>query len=283
MDFEQYRQIVENAPNLLWRAGLDKKCDYFNHTWLNFTGRSMAQESNDGWAEGVHPEDLEQCISTYFSSFDARRPFEMEYRLRRADGQYRWINDCGTPFNNDDGTFAGFIGSCMDVTERIEGAALKERAHKDGLTGVLNRSHFEELAQQELERARRYHTSLCLVMSDINHFKAVNDTCGHQTGDQVLVAFARFLQTHLRHFDLIARYGGDEFLVLMPNTDEMQAGRAILHLQQELAEYTTDVQGAQYTIRASFGLAAAKEGEKLESVIARADKAMYVNKLLTNR
>jgi PleD family two-component response regulator len=69
----------------------------------------------------------------------------------------------------------------------------------------------------------------------------------------------------------------------MPNTDEMQAGRAILHLQQELAEYTTDVQGAQYTIRASFGLAAAKEGEKLESVIARADKAMYVNKLLTNR
>jgi PAS domain S-box-containing protein len=117
----EYRLLVEHSPVLIWRATPDKKCDYFNQVWLDFTGRTLEQELGDGWAEGVHPDDLARCFEIYVSHFDLRKPFEMEYRLRRFDGVYRWIFDRGVPFSDDRGEFQGYIGSCVDVTERLEG------------------------------------------------------------------------------------------------------------------------------------------------------------------
>ena len=114
----EYRLLVRHSPVMIWRSGLDAKCDYFNTTWLAFTGRTIEQEMGDGWAEGVHPDDLEGCVSHYRDHFGRREPFEMEYRLRRHDGVYRWIFDRGAPFFDDAGDFAGFIGSCIDVDER---------------------------------------------------------------------------------------------------------------------------------------------------------------------
>jgi len=114
---ERFRNMADTAPVMLWVAGLDKLCTFFNQPWLDFTGRSMEQEIGDGWADGVHPDDLKRCVATYASSFDARRSFKMEYRLRRADGEYRWILDNGTPRYRE-GEFVGYIGSCIDVTEQ---------------------------------------------------------------------------------------------------------------------------------------------------------------------
>jgi two-component system, OmpR family, sensor histidine kinase VicK len=114
----EYRLIVEHSPVMIWRAGLDAKCDYFNETWLAFTGRTLEQEMGDGWAEGVHREDFDGCVAHYLASFERREAFEMEYRLRRHDGEFRWIFDRGVPFTDDSGAFAGFIGSCVDVDER---------------------------------------------------------------------------------------------------------------------------------------------------------------------
>ena len=114
----EYRLLVRHSPVMIWRAGLDAKCDYFNETWLAFTGRALGQEIGDGWAEGVHPEDFGRCVAHYLDHFHRRQPFEMEYRLRRNDGEYRWIFDRGVPYANDAGEFAGFIGSCVDVDER---------------------------------------------------------------------------------------------------------------------------------------------------------------------
>ena len=114
----EYRLLVEHAPVMVWRAGLDAKCDYFNETWLDYTGRTLEQEKGDGWAEGVHPEDFERCVAWYLDHFQRRQAFEMEYRLRRKDGVFRWILDRGVPFADDSGLFAGFIGSCVDVDER---------------------------------------------------------------------------------------------------------------------------------------------------------------------
>lgn len=115
---EEYRLLVEQAPILIWRAGTDGKCDYFNERWLNFTGRTQEQEAGDGWAEGVHPDDLKSCVDYYLDHFKARKPFEMEYRLKRADGEYRWILDRGGPFYSPEGDFLGFIGSCIDIDEK---------------------------------------------------------------------------------------------------------------------------------------------------------------------
>lgn len=103
---------------MIWRAGADAKCDYFNERWLAFTGRTYEQELGDGWAEGVHPDDLERCVAHYLDHFQRREPFEMEYPLRRYDGVYRWIFDRGVPFSDETGAFAGYIGSCVDVDER---------------------------------------------------------------------------------------------------------------------------------------------------------------------
>ena len=115
---ERFRLMADSAPVMIWMSDLDKHCIYFNKRWLDFTGRTIEKELSEGWAENVHPEDLRRCIKKYSTAFDARRPFGMEYRLRRFDGEYRWIADFGTPRYEPNGAFCGYIGSCIDITDR---------------------------------------------------------------------------------------------------------------------------------------------------------------------
>ncbi|MEI6557766.1 MAG: ATP-binding protein [Rhodospirillaceae bacterium] len=114
----RFRHLADSVPVLIWLAGTDKLCFYFNKRWQDFTGRSHEQEDGNGWVEGVHPDDLQSCFDTYVTSFDARQPFAMEYRLRRHDGEYRWLLDQGTPRHDATGTFIGYVGGCIDITDR---------------------------------------------------------------------------------------------------------------------------------------------------------------------
>lgn len=114
---ELYLKIFEEFPALIWRSRLDKLCDYFNKTWLDFTGRTMEQEFGNGWAEGVHPDDFDFCLQTYVAAFDKKESFLMDYRMKNKFGEYRWIRDFGRPFFDVDNTFLGYIGSCYDITE----------------------------------------------------------------------------------------------------------------------------------------------------------------------
>jgi PAS domain S-box-containing protein len=114
---ERFRLVANAAPVLIWMADVDKLCTYFNQGWLEFTGRSLEAELGHGWTQGVHPDDAERCLETYTKAFDQREPFQMEYRLRRRDGKYRWMFDQGVPRFNADASFVGYIGSCTDVTE----------------------------------------------------------------------------------------------------------------------------------------------------------------------
>lgn len=136
----EYQTLVEQAPILIWRARPDALCDYFNERWLSFRGRTMKEEFGNGWAEGVHPDDFERCLKIYLDNFSARKIFEMDYRLMRYDGVYRWIFDRGVPFYTEKGEFAGYIGSCIDITEKYEAQeALKaaQEAEINNLQGLL--------------------------------------------------------------------------------------------------------------------------------------------------
>jgi PAS domain S-box-containing protein len=127
----RFRSMADNAPVMIWVSGTDTQCYWFNQPWLQFTGRTMAEEVGDGWAQRVHPENKQPCLNIYLKAFAARQRFEMEYRFQRADGEYRWLVDTGVPRFTPSGDFAGYIGSCIDITERkANEEALKHRAEE---------------------------------------------------------------------------------------------------------------------------------------------------------
>jgi len=151
---ERFRILADTAPVMIWMAGTDMLCSFFNKQWFEFTGRTMGQELGNGWSAGVHPDDLKRCLETYTSSFTVRQSFTMEYRLRRADGEYRWLLDTGVPRYVLGREFAGYIGSAIDITERrqheLESARQRnELAHlsRVALLGELSVSLAHELNQ----------------------------------------------------------------------------------------------------------------------------------------
>ena len=125
---QRFRIMADAAPVLMWISGTDKLCTWFNKQWLEFVGRPMEQELGNGWTENVHPDDFQRCLETYVTAFDSRRPFSMEYRIRRHDGQYRWVLDHGIPRYESNGKFAGYIGSCVDITEAQTDGGVGERS-----------------------------------------------------------------------------------------------------------------------------------------------------------
>ena len=153
---ERFRVLADTAPVMVWRSGPDQRCDFFNQPWLEFRGRRLQDEIGEGWTEGVHPDDLRHCLATYTAAWPGRESFRMEYRLLRGDGDYRWVLDMGVPRLASDGTLLGYIGSCIDITERRQ-AEEALRANE----AALRQSHaeIEDLAgrlitAQEAERAR---------------------------------------------------------------------------------------------------------------------------------
>src|SRR4051812_21284759 len=114
---EPFKVVADSLPLLVWMAGPDRRCTYFNKPWLDFTGRPFADEIGDGWTAGIHAADLPLCLQSYGGAFARREPFIMEYRLRRHDGEYRWVLDNAVPLFDSEGSLAGYIGACFDVTE----------------------------------------------------------------------------------------------------------------------------------------------------------------------
>jgi len=126
----RFQAMADTAPVLIWMTGTDALCNYFNKPWLEFTGRGMEQEVGMGWVEGVHPDDVQGCFDGFLPAFHARKPFRMQYRLRRADGEYRWVIESGIPRYTGGGEFAGYIGSNIDITELKRAEEERERLRR---------------------------------------------------------------------------------------------------------------------------------------------------------
>src|SRR4051812_14398653 len=159
---------LDSAPLMVWMAGHDRLRHYFNRGWLAFTGRSLEEESGGGWTGRVHPDDLSRCMVAYARSFEAREPFSMEFRLRRHDGEYRWVLDNGVPRLESDGSFAGYVGAAVDVT--------KQKLAEQELAS-LSRKLLEALEQERTRIARELHDDfaqrITLMAIDLDGLKSV--------------------------------------------------------------------------------------------------------------
>ncbi|MEY3866458.1 MAG: hypothetical protein RLZZ338_349 [Cyanobacteriota bacterium] len=154
----RFRLMADSAPVLIWVADIDSFCTFFNHSWLEFTGRSLSQELGNGWLESVHPEDVELCRNSYLSAFVKRTRFQVEYRLRRGDNEYRWMLNTGIPRFSSEGIFAGYIGSCIDITDR-------KRAEK------IIADYYQILENKVYERTAELAETNALLEREINERK----------------------------------------------------------------------------------------------------------------
>ena len=155
---QRFRDIADTAPALIWMSGIDKLCYFFNKAWIKFTGRSIEQESGNGWAEGVHPEDLQKFLEIYNTAFENRKEFYMEYRLKRHDGEFRWITNNGVPRISANGIFEGYIGACMDIQEQKLFFYELEKQ-------VIDRTHELQQKNSELERMNKELQSFAYISS----------------------------------------------------------------------------------------------------------------------
>jgi PAS domain S-box-containing protein len=190
----QYQNLANSGPALIWTSGTDKLCNYFNESWMAFTGRTLEQELGNGWAEGVHPDDFDQCLETYVTAFDRHEYFEMEYRLMNASGEYRWILDLGTPNYNSTGEFVGYIGNCFDISERklaeqeliiakehaeesdrLKSAFLANMSHeiRTPMNGILGFA--ELLTEPELESEKQQEYIQIIQRSGVRMLNIIND------------------------------------------------------------------------------------------------------------
>lgn len=279
---QHFRTLANGGSTLIWTSGLDKLCDYFNEPWLRFTGRSLEQELGDGWLQEVHPEDLDRCLQTHVESFDRREPFSMEYRIRHVDGSYRWIRSDGNPRYNSQGEFLGYIGFCVDISLQKEAEEkIINLAFYDPLTGLPNRRLLQDRLEKALAASTRHKREGALLFIDLDNFKTLNDTLGHDIGDLLLQQVGQRLTGCVRESDSVARLGGDEFVVMLEDLSEDKqeaASQVEAVCEKILAELNQPYQLAQYAYRntPSIGVSLFANHEKtIDELLKQADLAMY--------
>ena len=180
--------MADATPAMIWTAAPDSSGDYFNQTWLDFTGRSLEAELGDGWLGGVHPDDRERCFRTYLEAFATRRPFQQDYRLLHRDGSWRWVLDHGAPRITPDGMFAGFVGSSIDITDRINAQQAQAEALRAADEATQAKSRFLAMVSHEIRTPLTAILGLSQLAGAESELVRVRDYAGmiHAAGTDLL-------------------------------------------------------------------------------------------------
>jgi len=272
----RYRALVAAASDFVWRTDARGDLVDIDEEWLELTGFPRARALGRGWLAAFHPEDRRVYQRRREQAIKRGRPFENEYRLRCADGTYRWFLNRIVPVRDGAGQVAEWVGAAQEITTRkTRETRLEERATHDQLTGQLNRWQFEDLLENEIHQALRRGSRFALVLFDVDHFKSINDRYGHGTGDAVLRQLARIARTNIRSRDFLARWGGEEFVILLPGSDLDGGGRVAESVRARVE--TSDFPGPG-DVTISAGVAQYQPTESWERLMDRADRALYAAK-----
>jgi diguanylate cyclase (GGDEF)-like protein/PAS domain S-box-containing protein len=284
---EKFRMLVENSYDIIYTLDPKGVFTFVSPVWTRLLGHEPEEVVGKSYRSFIHPEDIPAC-KEFLEKMIAtgERQTGVEYRTLHKKGYWLWHTSSSVPFFAEDGSIQGFYGIDRDITERRSlQKDLEQQATTDELTGITNRRHFLSLAQAELKRSRRMKRDLTLALIDVDHFKEINDSWGHGVGDQALVFFTVLIRAHIRDMDILARFGGDEFVILFPETSTEHAAAALERLRTALERTPFDAVRPPVTLSVSAGITCAlssppdKEGgDTIDSILFRADKALYMSK-----
>ncbi len=274
----QYRQLGEGILHLVWTAVPDGSLDYVNQRTLDFFNRSFDQMIGEGWTDVVHPDDLGECLRRWSHSTRTGAPYEMEFRLRRHDGLYRWHTARAMAGRDAAGVITKWFGTTTDIHEQKESEEkLSYYARHDPLTDLPNRIEFMTHLRQAISRAAdNKSASFAVLFLDLDRFKVVNDSLGHVIGDKLLIAIAERLQSCLRPGDIVARLGGDEITILLIRTGGPAEVASVAERLQAKISAPFNLDSYEVFTTASIGIILSDITERdPEDFLREADAAMY--------
>lgn len=281
---ERWKLALEGANDGLWDWDLARQSVFYSDRWKEMLGYTPAElpDCLETWRRLLHPDDLDpvqQKFQAYLSKRAGR--YETEFRLRAKDGSWRWILARGQAVWDSNGQATRIVGSHTDITERKRmEQQLAEEASTDPLTGVANRRRIMRELQTAVQNAGRYGDPFSVVVCDLNDFKQINDTFGHDVGDEVLIGLAQTLQTSVRDRDLVGRLGGDEFCLVLHRATAAQCALCVERIRQRLATLRFGERNGShgFAIGAAFGVAEWKPEDDIPQLLSAADRALYAEK-----
>ncbi len=279
---EQLRFVLEGSELGFWDWNIITQTVKRNERWATMLGYSYEeiQNTTQQWTDFIHPDDRERAWASINAVLEGKSlAHKVEYRMLKKEGGFVWILDQAKVMQRDkNGKPTRMCGTHTDITERknLE-LELERQAHIDYLTGINNRRHFMELANHELNRNKRHHHELSLLMFDVDHFKAINDRYGHMVGDVVLQQLVKSCREHLRGEDIFGRIGGEEFAILLPETSLVAAADVAERLRIITANNILEPDsGLLISLTISIGVAAAGSmTDDIDLLLMQADRALY--------
>ncbi len=273
---EKAKLLNESIQDIIGRVDADGIVRYISPSVEKLLGYTVSERTNRSIYELIHPDDREIVKKNFLAAVTAGAPVSLEFRCVTKDGSYPWFEALLNPIVSEYFKKTMFMFSCRDMSRhKADEEVINNVAVTDPLTGLKNRRFLDAVLEKEMARANRYNLKMSVIMIDLDHFKLVNDTYGHPVGDQVLIRTAEITKYSLRRSDVIARLGGEEFIILLPETDVFGAFIVAEKIRKALEAEEHPVAGR---ITASFGIAERYRDESINDLYKRVDDALYLAK-----